>query len=122
MKYKKSFNEISLAVQFRHMAGLNSIRLAVADQLERITSLVTAGARCDVVVDNEHSARKEGVYEVSVRLHVPGQRLYVSQCTDSGATADVIYGMVYDVFDDIRRQLLKTQVRFDRQQLAMAIA
>lgn len=116
MKYKQQMNPISLIIRFRHMPGLDAIRQAVEQQLERLAALVPEGTWCEVVVDNGHPSGKESVYELSVRLHVPGQRLYVSHGSDSGTSPDVLYSVIFDVFDDLGRQMLKNRARRCRRQ------
>jgi ribosome-associated translation inhibitor RaiA len=70
--------------------------------------------RCDVVIGESRHGRG-GVYDVSVRLAVPGEPLYAAHVSEASGSRDVLYGAVSFAFDDIKRQLIKRRGRRQRR-------
>jgi ribosome-associated translation inhibitor RaiA len=116
MKDKTKRVNIPLALQFRRMPKSGDVRRIIHQQLDRFNSFVRPGARCEVVMDQTESTRSEQVYDVSVRLNVPGRRLYASHRTVTGASLEFLDGAVYAAFEDIKRQMVRHSLRRRRRQ------
>lgn len=97
-------------IQFRHMPKLKTMRQLVMQHLERFSRC----SRCDVVIDESRHGLS-GVYDVSVRVSIPGDRLYASHISETSGSRDFLYGAVSAAFDDIKRQLIKKRSRHQRR-------
>jgi ribosome-associated translation inhibitor RaiA len=97
-------------IQFRHMPKLQTMRQLVMQHLQRFARCT----RCDVVIDESRHGQS-GVYDISVRLSIPGERLYASHVSETSGSRDFVYGAVSAAFDDIKRQLVKKRGRHYRR-------
>ena len=100
----------SCQIQFRHMPKLKTMHQLVMQHLERFTSC----SRCEVVIDESRHGQS-GVYDISVRLSIPGERLYATHISETSGSRDFLYGAVSAAFDDIKRQLIKKRSRQHRR-------
>ncbi|MDD3276618.1 MAG: HPF/RaiA family ribosome-associated protein [Kiritimatiellales bacterium] len=100
----------SCQIQFRHMPKLNMMHQLVMQQLKRFADY----SRCEVVIDESRHGRS-GIYDISVRLSIPGERLYAAHVSETSGTRDFVYGAVSSAFDDIKRQLVKKRGRKQRR-------
>jgi len=97
-------------IQFRHMPKLETIRQLVMQHLERFARC----SRCDVVIDESRRGHS-GVYDISVRLSIHGDRLYAVHVSETSGSRDFLYGAVSSAFDDIKRQVVKKYARRQRR-------
>ena len=118
MNRQNSATPVSLHVQFRHMPKSRSIRQLVRQQSNRLGKFDLRGARCEVVIDETHHWNRGGMFRVSVRLSVPGQRLYVASCEEESGSHEFLYTAVRTAFDEIERQLKKQRRRSYRRKAA----
>jgi ribosome-associated translation inhibitor RaiA len=86
------------------------MRQLVMQHLERFASC----SRCEVVIDESRHGQN-GVYDISVRLSIPGDRLYAAHISETSGTREFLYGAVSSAFDDIKRQLIKKRARKQRR-------
>ena len=97
-------------IQFRHMPKLKTMRQLVMQHLDRFSRC----SRCDVVIDESRHGHS-GVYDISVRLSIPGEHLYAAHLSETSGSRDFLYGAVSSAFDDIKRQLVKKRSRQQRR-------
>ena len=78
---------------------------------------------CSVVIDAAHRWNKGGIFKVSVRLQVPGERLYLTNVVQESTSDEVLHSAVREAFGDIERQLKKHRSRrsYPRQVAALAL-
>lgn len=111
---------IPVEVQFRHMNESKRVQWLVEQMMERFNKYPLPGARVSVVVDETHHREKTGIFQVKVRLSVPGERLYVARSTEKTGMHDGVYSAIADVFDSIERQLIKRHGRRSRHRMPRA--
>lgn len=102
---------IALDIQFRHMPKSNKLRRVAMHQVETLRRLTSCHSRCEVVFDQTHSAKQGNLYQVTIRLHVPGQPLYVTHHTEFGGSKELLFAALNDAFSEIRRQLRKYRTK-----------
>ena len=111
MQENNTMNPVALQVQFRHMPQSNSIKHLVRKQADRLEKFARAGSHCEVVVDEMHHWNKGGVFKVSIRYTIPGDRLYVAHAEEESGSHHFLYSAVRITFDEIERQLKKQRRR-----------
>ncbi|MDF7823846.1 HPF/RaiA family ribosome-associated protein [Pontiellaceae bacterium B12227] len=107
MNTHTNLNRITVNVQFRHMPKSRSIKQLVQAQAERLHRFDLPGGHCEVVIDEMHHFHKGGIFKVSLRLKVPGERLYVAHAEEVSGTHEFLYSAVRTVFDEVEVQLKK---------------
>ena len=115
MKTKKH-NALAIKVHFRHMPKSSSIKALARQQAERLRHFDLAGGHCEVTIDETHHRRKSGVYKVTLRLTVPGQRVFVAHAEEKSSSEEYLYASVLLAFDEIERQLEKREHRTRRRE------
>lgn len=98
---------IPVKIQFRHMGDSKRVTWLVNQMMDKFTKFPIAGSTATVVVDETHHKEKTGVFQVKMKLSVPGERLYVAQSQEKTGMHDGVYTAIADVFDSIERQLVK---------------
>lgn len=111
---------IPVEVQFRHMPESKRVQWLVEQMMERFDKFPIGGAKAHVVVEATHRRGKEGLFQVRIKLSVPGERLYVAHSSEKTGMHDGVYSAVADVFDSIEKQLLKRHGRHVRRRLQKA--
>jgi len=111
---------IPVEVQFRHMRESKRVQWLVEQMMERFDKYPLAGATAYVVIDETHHRETTGVFQVKVKLSVPGERLYVAHSTERTGMHDGVYSAIADVFDSIEKQLIKRHGRRSRRRLQRA--
>jgi hypothetical protein len=94
-------------IQFRRMPRLHAMQQTVLQHLERFKRY----SRCEVVIDANGGEHAGGVYDISVRVNIPGEPLYAAHVTESCGSRDFLYGAVSAAFDGINRQRIKRRGR-----------
>ena len=102
---------IPVDVQFRHMRESKRVQWLVEQMMERFDKYPLPGARAAVVIDETHHRESAGLFQVKVKLTVPGERLYVARSTEKTGMHDGVYRAIADVFDSIEKQLIKRHGR-----------
>jgi ribosome-associated translation inhibitor RaiA len=118
MNHFENTMPVSLRVQFRHMPQSRPIKQLVRHLAGRLGKFDLQGARCEVVIDEEHHGSKGGIYRVSVRLSMPGKRLYVASCEEESGSHAFLHSAVRTAFGEIERQLKKHRRRSYRRKVA----
>ncbi|VGO19876.1 HPF/RaiA family ribosome-associated protein [Pontiella sulfatireligans] len=98
---------IPVEVQFRHMRESKRVQWLVDQMMERFDKYPLYGTKASVVVDETHHREKTGVFQVKVKLSVPGERLYVAHSQERTGMHDGVFNALADVFDSIEKQLVK---------------
>ena len=111
MQQNQPHSNIALEVQFRHMPKAEALRRSAMQQLDAFEAFVSHGSRCEVVFDQSHSSEHGEVYQVTIRLHIPGQRLYVTHHTEFGGSKELLFSALNDAFADLRRQIQKNRTK-----------
>ncbi len=106
---------IPVEVQFRHMLESKKVLGVVNQMMEKFEKYPLPGGKATVVVDETHHRERKGVFQVKIRLSVPGERLYVAQSFEQTGMHDGVYAAIADVFESIERQLVKTHERRARR-------
>ena len=102
---------IPVEVQFRHMPESKKVLWLVDQMMEKFEKYPLPGAKATVVVDETHHRERKGIFQVKVRLSVPGERLYVARSFEQTGMHDGVYAAIADVFESIERQLVKRHGR-----------
>lgn len=100
----------SCQIQFRHMPRLEAMQQFIMQHLDRFAPC----SRCEVVIDESRHGQAGGIYDISVRLSIPGERLYAAHISETSGSREFLYGAVSAAFDDIKRQLIKKRGRKHR--------
>ncbi|QBG48064.1 HPF/RaiA family ribosome-associated protein [Verrucomicrobia bacterium S94] len=98
---------IPVKVQFRHMAETKRVTWLVNQMMHKFTKFPIPGASAVVTVDETHHKEKNGIFQVKMKLTVPGEKLYTAQSTEKTGMHDGVYSAIADVFDSIERQLVR---------------
>jgi ribosome-associated translation inhibitor RaiA len=98
---------IPVKVQFRHMAENKRVTWLVNQMMDKFSKFPIAGSTATVVVDETHHKEKKGVFQVKLKLSVPGEPLYVAQSHEKTGMHDGVYTAIADVFESVERQLVK---------------
>jgi len=118
MKHFENNLPIALQVQFRHMAKSQSIKHLVRQLADRLGKFNLEGSRCTVVIDEMNHWNKGGLFRVSVRLAIPGNRLYVAHAEEEGGSHEFLHSAIRIAFGEIERQLKKQRRRNYRRRVA----
>jgi len=111
-----SFSPRALEVQFRHMPKLSPVNELVRQQADRLGRFDLSGSRCEIVIDEMHHWNKGRIFKVSIRLTVPGKRLFVAHAEEKSDSHEYLNSAVRLAFDEIERQLEKRRKRNQRRQ------
>ena len=98
---------IPVKIQFRHMDDSRRVTWLVNQMIDKFSKFPIVGASATVVVDETHHKQKKGVFQVKVKLSVPGEPLYVAHSHEKTGMHDGVYSAIADVFESIERQLVK---------------
>lgn len=91
------------------------VQWLVEQMMEKFEKYPLPGAKAYVVVDETHHREKTGIFQVKVKLSVPGERLYVAHSTERTGMHDGVFNAIADVFDSIEKQLIKRHGRRSRR-------
>lgn len=106
---------IPVEVQFRHMRESRRVVELVQQMMEKFEKYPLPGAKATVVVDETHHRESKSIFQVKVRLSVPGERLYVAQSFEKTGMPDGVFGALTEVFENIERQLVKRHGKRERR-------
>ena len=106
---------IPVEIQFRHMRESQRVFSLVEQMMEKFDKYPLPGAKAHVVVDETHHREKKGVFQVKIKLYVPGEPLYVAHSMEQTGMHDGVFGAIADVFESIERQLIKRHGRRSRR-------
>ena len=98
---------IPVKVQFRHMAESKRVVWLVNQMMDKFSKFPMSGSNAEVVVDETHHRESKSIFQVKMKLSVPGERLYVAQSFEKPGMHDGVYSAIADVFDCVERQLIK---------------
>jgi ribosome-associated translation inhibitor RaiA len=108
---KNDTTPIALQIQFRHMPKSEPIVELIKQQADQLGRFKLQSAYCTVTIDADHRWNKGGRFNVSIRLNVPGERLYLALSQAESTSDDVIYIAVRTAFREIEHQLKKQRSR-----------
>lgn len=106
---------IPVKVQFRHMGESKRVVWLVNQMMEKFAKFPIPGASASVMVDETHHKEKTGVFQVKMKLTVPGEKLYIAQSAEQTGMHDGVYSAIADVFDSVERQLIKRHGKRSRR-------
>jgi ribosomal subunit interface protein len=119
MQQNLTNSNIALKIQFRHMPKSKEIKQVVRQQIESFNSSAAPGSRCTVIFDHSHSSQHGTVYEVAIRLHIPGHQLYVVHTSESGGSKELLFAALNNAFHSLHRQIRKARTkRYHHRRLA----
>ena len=98
---------IPVKIQFRHMAESKRVTWLVNQMMDRFTKFPIPGASAQVTVDETHHKEKTGIFQVKMKLTVPGEKLYTAQSSEKTGMHDGVYSAIADVMDRVERQLIR---------------
>jgi ribosome-associated translation inhibitor RaiA len=122
MKNHENIKRIPLQVQFRHMPKSEAIFSLVRQETAGLQKLVAPDSHCEVVIDETQRRHFGGVYEVRIRLTVPGDRVYAAHGSEQSGSHEFLYGAVRDAFNELRQQLKKNRKKKARRQRLLEAA
>lgn len=108
---QESITTIPVDIQFRHMPESKRVVGLIEQLMDRFDKYALHDAKVTVVVDETHHRVGKSVFQVKVKLMVPGERLYVAQGSEQPGRHDGIYVALNSVFDSVERQMVKRQGR-----------
>lgn len=111
MQHNRSHSTISLDIQFRHMPKIAVLQLIAQQQLDSFNRFTSGAAHCHIVFDRSHSSKNGPIYRVAIRLHIPGQPLYVAHSSESGGSQELLFSTLNNAFSDLRRQVTKARTK-----------
>jgi len=117
---KLAASAIPVKVQFRHMAESKKVVWLVDQMMHRFEKFPIPGATATVVVDETHHKEKQGLFQVKMRLSVPGEKLYTAHSAEQPGMEDGVYSALADVFDGVERQLVRHHEKRARRHKAKA--
>ncbi len=120
--YTESYSGIPVDVQFRHMRESKRVIGVVQQLMEKFEKYDLYGARVTVTVDETHHREGKNVFQIKVRLNVPGERLYVARSQERTGMHDGVYVAIADCFEGIERQLNKKHARRSSHRLQQKAA
>ncbi len=106
---------IPVKIQFRHMAESKRVTWLVNQMMQKFTKFPIPGAAAQVTVDETHHKEKSGVFQVKMKLTVPGEKLYTAQSSEQTGMHDGVYSALADVFDSVERQLIRRHEKRSRR-------
>ncbi|WP_372798609.1 HPF/RaiA family ribosome-associated protein [Pontiella sp.] len=106
---------IPVKVQFRHMDESKRVIWLVNQMMHKFTKFPIAGASAHVTVDETHHKEKTGIFQVKMKLTVPGEKLYTAQSSEKTGMHDGVYSALADVFDSVERQLVRHHEKRSRR-------
>lgn len=98
---------IPVKIQFRHMAESKRVTWLVNQMMHKFTKFPIPGATATITVDETHHKEKKGVFQVKMKLSVPGEKLYTAQSHEKTGMHDGVYSAIADVTDSVERQLIR---------------
>ena len=87
---------------FEPSEALNETIEKKADKLTKYSDRIT---NCEVIVSAPHKHKKQKIYHIQIRLHVPGAELIVNREPEKDYSHNDIKVAVRDAFDAMARQL-----------------
>ncbi|MDF7800982.1 HPF/RaiA family ribosome-associated protein [Pontiellaceae bacterium B1224] len=112
---------IPVEIQFRHMKESKRVQWLVEQMMEKFDKYPLPGAKAYIVIDETHHRETTGIFQVKVKLSVPGERLYVAHSMEKTGMHDGVYSAIADVFDSIEKQLVKRHGRRSRRRISRVI-
>lgn len=106
---------IPVKIQFRHMAESKRVTWLVNQMMHKFTKFPIPGASVQVTVDETHHKEKTGIFQVKIKLNVPGEKLYTAQSQEQTGMHDGVYSAIADVFDSVERQLIRHHQKRSRR-------
>ncbi|HEX4924456.1 MAG TPA: HPF/RaiA family ribosome-associated protein [Bdellovibrionales bacterium] len=96
-------------VTFRDFSASESVKQTIEDRIERLNRFQANILRCEVVISLPHKHSHRGLqYHIEIRLHIPGDDIYVTvEPTRTQIDRD-IYVAIRDSFDVLERRLEET--------------
>lgn len=102
------------------MAESKRVTWLVNQMMDKFTKFPLCGASATVTVDETHHRRKKGIFQVKMKLSVPGERLYTAQSSEKTGMHDGVYSAIGAVFDSVERQLIRQHEKRSRHRAAKA--
>lgn len=106
---------IPVKVQFRHMAESRKVVWLVNQMMFKFEKFPIHGATATVIVDETHHKESQSMFQVKVRLSVPGERLYTARSAESTGMNDGVYRAIAKAFDNVERQLVRHHEKRSRR-------
>lgn len=120
MMNSKTAPAIPVQVQFRHMPESKKVVWLVNQMMNRFTKFPIRGASAEVTVDETHHRESQSVFQVKMRLKVPGEALYTAQSAEQTGLQDGVYSALAVVFDSVERQLIRRHDKRARRRASKA--
>lgn len=92
-----------------------AIEEVVEQYTQKLIRLGVSGGHCQVVIDESSHLKRGGVFQVSVRLTVPGEKLYVAASEERNSSIEFVHAAIHRAYDKLERQILKHHKKCGRQ-------
>jgi ribosomal subunit interface protein len=114
---EESILEQALQVTFRGLDATDALRKTIEEKARNLDRFYSKIESCRVVVDSPGARhQKGGVFQVKVRLKVPGDEIVVSREPSKLGPHGDLYLAINDAFKEVKRQL-ESYVRRRRRQV-----
>lgn len=99
--------EYPVQITFRGLEPTDPIKKAVEERAERLERYYDKIESCKVVIESPHKHRQKGrIYEVKIRLGVPGEDIVITrEPGERAAHEDDLYLTINDAFKEAARRL-----------------
>ena len=97
---------IPLDIKFHHVDHSEAVVARIREYAERLERLHPGIIRCQVSISQPHQHKHKGeLYDVRIRLEVPGQELIVNREGSQNHAHEDVYVAIRDAFNALTRQL-----------------
>lgn len=101
-------------IQFRDIEKSNLVYNDIWDHADKLEKFYDRIVSMEVIVSAPHQSKKEGViYHVEIRLHAPGNDIFIKNEREKNEAHTNIHVAVRDAFDAARRKL-EDLIRMER--------
>lgn len=111
MQHYSTQPNVTTQIQFRHMPKMDDLQNSALQYRNNLSGLIQGDSRCEIVFDRSQSSREGRIFEVTIRLYIPGHRLYVARHTEK----DLPFTALNIAFHDIQRQMVKARAKRPRR-------
>jgi ribosome-associated translation inhibitor RaiA len=87
----------------------------VNQMMNKFTKFPICGATATVVVDETHHKESQSMFQVTVKLSVPGERLYTARSSEGTGMTDGVFRAIAKAFDNVERQLVRQHDKRSRR-------
>jgi ribosomal subunit interface protein len=104
--------KIPFTISFRDVPQSDSVWLDVQSRVEKLARFNFRIMSCEVIIASPHNHKQKGrVYHVEIRLHIPGEDIYICREPAKNDAHSDIYIAIKDAFKTLERKLASQRNR-----------